>query len=421
MSFDSANALLLDINDYLNAAASNDKSSSTTTNSQWMENYGGHQTPFELFAPDPDLFDSELEAAVDLNQLDIHFPAHDTVQPLPPAAYYGSYRTGPASAFNGTVSSVSESQSGYNDYDTASFYSGHDSGYNHHITANGSLYSAHATSAVGAVPQQTQFHSPLSQHLHTSANSHYGPTSASDIDLDFAEFSLTSMPSALHALGTQTPQVLQQLGNPTAPGVSSSPAAVGASAPTPIPAAIDTAALNSVHLFMNQTVMPAYAAPQSLSQSQSQSPIDFDAVAAAAAAAQSDMYFPRRGDPLVSGMAGSSSSAPGQRGAKREATSSPAIPPPDFGIEHQLRPGKRVAGSASTSTLQDVDDMGTGSGAGKRYKCPSCERGKHHFPSSLLPLASLSLYPVSLFTGSSSLFSSSLCSGIQPEDPHGHT
>lgn len=415
MSFDSANALLLDINDYLNAAASNDKNSSTTTSSQWMENYGGHQTPFELFAPDPDLFDSELEAsAADLNQLDIHFPAHDTIQPLPPAAYYGSYRTGPASAFNGTVSSVSESQSGYNDYDTASFYSGHDSGYNHHITANGSLYSTHATSAVGTVPQQqTQFHSPLSQSLHhTSSNSHYGggPTGASDIDLDFAEFSLSSLPSALHALGTQTPQVLQ-LGNPAAPGASSSSSAgvngAAASAPTSIPAAIDTATLNSVHLFMNQSVMPAYAAPQSLSSqshSQTQSPIDFDAVAAAAAAAQSDMYFPRRGDPLVPGIAGassSSSSAPGQRGAKREATSSPAIPTPDFGIEHQLRPGKRAAASASTSTLQDVDDMGTGSGAGKRYKCPSCERGMYSlfslsitviaFPSFTITSSSLTL------------------------------
>lgn len=146
---------------------------------------------------------------------------------------------------------------------------------------------------------------------------------------------------------------------------------------------------------MNQqqqhSVFGSQQPPSSSSASASQSPIDFDALAQHAA----DMYFPRRGDPLGAGISSSSSSSapnsnnpqqqqPSQqhRGAKREATSSPAIPTPDFGLEHhQLRPGKRVAGSGS-SAYGHVDDDGlggaggSGSGAGgsKRYKCPSCER-----------------------------------------------
>lgn len=337
MSFDSTNALLLDLNDYLNNAANADKQTPSST--QWMENYGGHPTAFDLFAPDPDLFDSELEAT-DLSALDIPFNAHEPLQPLQPAAYYGTYR-GPASAFNGTVSSLSESQSGYDGYDTASFYSGHESGYNHpHLGANaGSLYGVNTGgSAVGAVPQH--FHNVTL----TSANSHYG-TAPSDIDLDFAELNF-SVPGGMHA----------QLGALAAPAVGN-PAA-----PTP---AIDTSALNSVHLFMNQTI-PSYTPQSQASLSQSQSPVDVSQ--------QPEMYFPRRGDPHVP--VASSSSA--QRGAKREATSSPAIPTPDFaGIEQQLgRPSnKRIAASSgSVSGIADMDE-GTGPASSKRYKCPSCDRG----------------------------------------------
>lgn len=431
MSFDSANALLLDLNEFLNAAANHnnntDKQTAAANNAQWMENYGG--PTFDLFAPDPDLFDSELEASADLSQLDIPFPA---VQSLPPAAYYGGYRNRPASAFNGTVSSVSESQSGYNnDYDTASFYSGHESGYNHHITANGSLYSAHGAggSAVGigtAVPQQPHFHSTLNSQ--SSANSHFGTaggagtgtnTAASDLDLDFSEFNL-SVNSGLHAaLGSVPP--LPPLQAPPAPAPApglgtnhhhhhrshshstGAAAAVGGTTTVSTPA-IDTSALNSVHLFMNPaSVIPSFTT----SQSSSQSPTDHPSTIANTANTvpstttlhhpQAEMYFPRHGDPHAPGMASASSQqsqqqgvitqqqqqnisqGSGQRPAKREATSSPAIPAPDFGGLDQLRPGKRLAASAS----QDIDE---GSGAGgpntKRYKCPSCERGKSFPPPS---------------------------------------
>jgi len=437
MSFDSANALLLDLNEFLNAAANHsnaEKQSATANNAQWMENYGG--STFDLFAPDPDLFDSELEASADLSQLDIPFPAHDTVQPLPPSAYYGSYRSGPASAFNGTVSSVSESQSGYNDYDTASFYSGHESGYNHHITANGSLYSAHGGggSAVGiAVPQQSHFHSTLSSQ--PSANSHFGAagsvgagtnTTASDLDLDFSEFNL-SVNSGLHAaLGAVPPPPLQgHTASAPTPGLGIShphhhrshshstgaAPAVGASTTVPTPA-IDTSALNSVHLFMNPaSVIPSFTTSQSSSQSPTDHPSTITNNPNSAPSStslhhpQPEMYFPRRGDPHAPGMASSSSQQQQQQGgitqqqqqiisqgsgqqrpAKREATSSPAIPAPEFGSLDQFRPGKRLAASSS----QEPDEASGNSGSNaKRYKCPSCERGKSPLPTSLLTIPTI--------------------------------
>lgn len=452
MSFDSANALLLDLNEFLNAAANHnnntDKQAPAADGAQWMENYGG--PAFDLFAPDPDLFDSELEASADLSQLDIPFPAHDTIQPLPPAAYYGSYRSGPASAFNGTVSSVSESQSGYNnDYDTASFYSGHESGYNHRITANGSLYSAHGAgggSAVGigtTVPQQTHFHSAL--NTQTSAGSHYGATAAggagtgtnsaaSELDLDFSEFNL-SVNSGLHAaLGTvsQPPPPGPPLQVPSAtPGLgtnhhhhhshshshslspAAAPAVGGNTAIT-----IDTSALNSVHLFMNPaSVIPSFTTSQSpASQSPTDRPSSISTNTPSSTTAlhhpQPEMYFPRRGDPHAPGIASASASSAaqqqgaisqqqqqqlvsqggGQRPAKREATSSPAIPTPDFGSLDQLRPGKRHAATSS----QDFDEgSGNGGPNTKRYKCPSCERGK-------FPL--LTFLPTSFTTNFPNLF-----------------
>lgn len=342
MSFDSANALLLDLNEYLNQAANPDKQNQN--NNQWMENYGAQSNGFDLFAPDPDLFDSELEASADLSALDIPFNPIEVSQPLQPAAYYGHYR-GPASAFNGTVSSLSESQSGYNDYDTASFYSGHDSAYNHPQLggAAGSLFGGHpAGSAVGAVPQHF-VHSALGP----SNNAVFGTTAPSDIDLDFGEFNLSVPGAALHAT---------QLGGLAAPPVASQASA------------IDTSTLNSVHLFMNQAIS-SYPTPQSQpSLSQSQSPVDLTQQQ------QADMYFPRRGDPHVPV---TSNQPPNQRSAvKREATSSPAIPTPDFtgmGIEQRLDGGrpshKRLAASASGMGEDDLN------GPAKRYKCPSCDRG----------------------------------------------
>ncbi|KAF8321668.1 hypothetical protein DL93DRAFT_2093649 [Clavulina sp. PMI_390] len=435
MSTDSANSLLLDINEYLNSTAGNvDKASPAAgnPNAQWMD-----PTSFELFAPDPEAFDRELEAETELGQLDLPFSAQDTLQPLPPAAYYGSYRNGPKSAFNGTVSSVSESQHSYNDYDAASFYSGHESGYNHHLGANGSLYSAYAPgvtglSAAGSLPQHNsasavgnppQFPSPLLQQHQHQTQSHYG----NDLDLDLSEFNLSGLPSAFHHMGgIQTPQVLQpqqqqqqQLGatsppgaaslsSPTAPVVSpqattaSTAAAMAALSALGInpsaPGPIDAATLNSVQLFMNQVSVaalaaaaaastyspPAASAPPHVLSSQplnpppssSQSPIDYDALITSST--PTDMYFPRRGDPLGASTSSSSNLAQAQAGRsaiKREATSSPSIPTPDFGAldHHQDRRGKRLAASAASPPDYEEDSK-PGVHPSKRYQCPNCER-----------------------------------------------
>ena len=164
-----SNALLLDLNEFMLSPSSKSASQSFSPNPFDHFAYAGPAS-FDLLAPHPDLFDSELEASADLSALsalDITpFTSLDQTLHGHPS-FYGDFRSGPAS----TITVSSESQSGY-EFDTASYYSSHDS-------SSGYM----ATDAVS---------SPYAKHHSQSA---YG-TAKSEVELDFSDFSLT-MPSAL--------------------------------------------------------------------------------------------------------------------------------------------------------------------------------------------------------------------------------